>query len=193
MRLQTRKLLDLAFSGSGILAIALMAAALLILLTPIFIRGSAAIFFTATVEHRRIMLEKFERGNRTAVEAEIASARAAREPVYRTIADFEKRLSDESGAERVRHRKSLKELKTALHVLLGPAPGDARPMLMRDQYGQTRWDRAGVKFADADLMGHPWQIVVGPRGAAKGMVELKRRATGEKQELSLADALARIL
>ena len=46
MRLQTRKLLDLAFSGSGILAIALMAAALLILLTPIFIRGSAAIFFT---------------------------------------------------------------------------------------------------------------------------------------------------
>ncbi len=146
MRLQTRKLLDLAFSGSGILAIALMAAALLILLTPIFIRGSAAIFFTATVEHRRIMLEKFERGNRTAVEAEIASARAAREPVYRTIADFEKRLSDESGAERVRHRKSLKELKTALHVLLGPAPGDARPMLMRDQYGQTRWDRAGVKL-----------------------------------------------
>jgi prolyl-tRNA synthetase len=55
-----------------------------------------------------------------------------------------------------------------------------------------REDRAGVKFADADLMGHPWQIVVGPRGAAKGLVELKRRATGEKVELSLADALARI-
>ena len=36
----------------------------------------------------------------------------------------------------------------------------------------------GVKFADADLMGHPWQIVVGPRGAASGKVELKRRATG---------------
>ncbi len=56
-----------------------------------------------------------------------------------------------------------------------------------------REDRAGVKFADADLMGHPWQIVVGPRGAANGMVELKRRATGEKVELSLADALAKIL
>ena len=55
-----------------------------------------------------------------------------------------------------------------------------------------REDRAGAKFADADLMGHPWQIVVGPRGAAKGMVELKRRATGEKQEVSLADALAKI-
>jgi prolyl-tRNA synthetase len=55
-----------------------------------------------------------------------------------------------------------------------------------------RDDRPGVKFADADLMGHPWQIVVGPRGAAHGRVELKRRATGERHEVSVEDALARI-
>jgi len=55
-----------------------------------------------------------------------------------------------------------------------------------------RDERAGAKFADADLMGHPWQIVVGPRGAANGVVELKRRATGEKQELSVEAARARI-
>jgi prolyl-tRNA synthetase len=55
-----------------------------------------------------------------------------------------------------------------------------------------REDRAGVKFADADLMGHPWQIVVGPRGAAAGKVELKRRAGGERQEVSVESALARI-
>ncbi len=55
-----------------------------------------------------------------------------------------------------------------------------------------RDDRAGVKFADADLMGHPWQIVVGPRGAASGKVELKRRAGGHREELSVEDALARI-
>jgi prolyl-tRNA synthetase len=55
-----------------------------------------------------------------------------------------------------------------------------------------RDDRAGVKFNDADLMGHPWQIVVGPRSAAAGRVELKRRATGERQEVDIADALARI-
>jgi len=55
-----------------------------------------------------------------------------------------------------------------------------------------RDERAGAKFNDADLMGHPWQIVIGPRGAATGTVELKRRATGEKLELSLADALAKI-
>jgi len=55
-----------------------------------------------------------------------------------------------------------------------------------------REERAGVKFADADLMGHPWQLVIGPRGAAAGTVELKRRATGERQELSLEAALAHI-
>jgi len=55
-----------------------------------------------------------------------------------------------------------------------------------------REERAGVKFADADLMGHPWQLVIGPRSAAAGTVELKRRATGERQELSLEAALAHI-
>ena len=55
-----------------------------------------------------------------------------------------------------------------------------------------REERAGVKFAEADLMGHPWQIVVGPRGAAAGTVELKRRSTGERLELSLDAALAHI-
>ena len=55
-----------------------------------------------------------------------------------------------------------------------------------------RPDRAGAKFADADLLGHPWQIIVGPRGAASGMVELKRRATGAREELALEAALSRI-
>ena len=55
-----------------------------------------------------------------------------------------------------------------------------------------RAERAGVKFADADLLGFPWQAIVGPRGAAAGRVELKRRATGERHEVSVEDALARI-
>ena len=42
-------------------------------------------------------------------------------------------------------------------------------------------------------MGHPWQLVVGPRGAAANRVELKRRATGAKVELPPEDALARVL
>ncbi len=55
-----------------------------------------------------------------------------------------------------------------------------------------RDERAGVKFADADLMGHPWHLVVGPRGAASGRVELKRRQSGERVELTTEDAIARL-
>jgi prolyl-tRNA synthetase len=56
-----------------------------------------------------------------------------------------------------------------------------------------RGARAGEKFADADLMGFPWQAIIGPRGAAAGRVELKRRATGGRAEVSLEDAAGRIL
>lgn len=55
-----------------------------------------------------------------------------------------------------------------------------------------RDDRAGVKFADMDLIGLPWQLVIGPRGLANGIVELKNRATGEREELSLESAKARL-
>jgi prolyl-tRNA synthetase len=44
---------------------------------------------------------------------------------------------------------------------------------------------AGEKFAEADLLGAPWQCVVGPKGLEKGIAEWKNRATGEKMELPL--------
>jgi prolyl-tRNA synthetase len=47
-----------------------------------------------------------------------------------------------------------------------------------------RTESAGAKFATMDLIGLPWQAVVGPRGVKQGIVELKRRATGERSELS---------
>jgi len=53
-------------------------------------------------------------------------------------------------------------------------------------------DRAGAKFARMDLIGLPWQIVVGPKGLEKGVVELKRRKTGEKIEVSAEEAVRRI-
>ena len=55
-----------------------------------------------------------------------------------------------------------------------------------------RSERAGAKFADMDLIGLPWQVVVGPRGVAAGTVELKCRATGEREEVSIESALARL-
>jgi len=55
-----------------------------------------------------------------------------------------------------------------------------------------RDERAGTKLADLDLIGFPWQVVVGPRGVAQGVVELRARATGESAEVSPEDALQRI-
>jgi prolyl-tRNA synthetase len=55
-----------------------------------------------------------------------------------------------------------------------------------------RGDSAGAKFATMDLIGLPWQAVIGPRGVAAGKVEIKRRATGEKLELPTDEAVAKL-
>ncbi len=52
--------------------------------------------------------------------------------------------------------------------------------------------RPGAKFASMDLIGLPWQIIIGPKGLADGVVELKRRSTGEKELVSLESAIARV-
>jgi len=53
-------------------------------------------------------------------------------------------------------------------------------------------ERPGSKFATADLIGVPWQILVGPKGLAAGQVELKRRADGTRELLSPEDAIIRL-
>ncbi|MBF0560683.1 MAG: proline--tRNA ligase [Alphaproteobacteria bacterium] len=55
-----------------------------------------------------------------------------------------------------------------------------------------RDERAGAKFADMDLIGLPWQLIVGPKGVARGVVELKNRATGQREEISVDAALSRL-
>ena len=216
MRLATRKLLDRSASGLGIFSIVLMGAALLVILVPIFKRGSGALVFRATVEHRRLILEKFNRGNEESLEREFAQAAEARKPVYDMLAEFEdeqqealtalypkleaiaarddsvgrtvarrlKRIDEQSTyldnletVEKAHERMegylaeapdlkadaeligstvrdlssridALEELRDALAHLLGPVPGETRPVLIRKQYGQTRWDRTQVKLHD---------------------------------------------
>ncbi len=61
-----------------------------------------------------------------------------------------------------------------------------------DPLYEDRNERAGAKFADMDLIGVPWQIIVGPRGIKNGVVEFKNRASGEREEISAESALARL-
>ncbi|MGB8275655.1 MAG: proline--tRNA ligase [Alphaproteobacteria bacterium] len=55
-----------------------------------------------------------------------------------------------------------------------------------------RSESPGVKFADMDLVGLPWQVVVGPRGIKSGTLELKQRRGGAREELSVDSFLTRI-
>ena len=52
----------------------------------------------------------------------------------------------------------------------------------RDVLYDDRDERPGAKFATADLIGIPWQVVVGPKGLAEGKVEVKRRAGGREDD-----------
>jgi prolyl-tRNA synthetase len=55
-----------------------------------------------------------------------------------------------------------------------------------------REERPGAKFATADLIGLPWQVLIGPRGLAEGKVEVKRRSDGSRELMSPADAIERL-
>lgn len=52
---------------------------------------------------------------------------------------------------------------------------------------------AGNKFATADLIGLPWQLIIGPRGVAAGEVELKNRKTGERENMTLEAAINKVV
>jgi prolyl-tRNA synthetase len=54
-------------------------------------------------------------------------------------------------------------------------------------------NRPGAKFATMDLIGLPWQLVVGPRGLEKNEVELKRRAGGEREAMSPEAAVNKLV
>jgi len=155
MRMTTRKLMDRAFSTTGLFAIALMAIFLIVILFPIFSRGIGAFVFNATVEHRKLLVEVFHKGDPSALRAELAEAEKARQPVYDMLAAFEKQLDEGPATDRRKYRTPVKELKGILSQLLGPIPGGEVPLLVRSKYGQTRWDRALVKL-DLLLFAEEW-------------------------------------
>jgi prolyl-tRNA synthetase len=55
-----------------------------------------------------------------------------------------------------------------------------------------RDERPGAKFAAMDLIGIPWQVLIGPKGLKEGKIELKRRFDGARELLSPAEVRARL-
>ncbi|MCU0829950.1 MAG: proline--tRNA ligase [Rhizobiaceae bacterium] len=90
-------------------------------------------------------------------------------------------------------------------VVINMKPGDAACdaicATLETQLGAVGLDvlhddtdnRAGAKFATADLIGVPVQVIVGPRGAASGEVEIKQRKSGDREMLSLDAAIAKLV
>ena len=56
-----------------------------------------------------------------------------------------------------------------------------------------RDERAGAKMATMDLIGLPWQVIIGPRGMKNGVVEVKSRRTGERAEMTPEAAMNKIM
>ena len=160
MRLSARKIWDRAFTASALFAVALMTVFLLLVIVPIFGKGLGAYVFMGTVEHRRMMLNQFNRGDEAAVEAEWASVQESRRPIYAALAAFERELPALPAARRKELRPAYKAVREGLAVLLGPAPGEPLPALTRMVYGQTRWDRAQAKVADV-LFEETWDYSEG--------------------------------
>ncbi|MCP5103712.1 MAG: phosphate ABC transporter permease PstA, partial [bacterium] len=164
MKLQTRRILDRSFSGLGFFSIFLLTASLIIVLGPIFVRGVGAFIFKGTLEFRRLHFEQLDRGDKGSIDAEIEKAGPYRDQAFKMLGEFEKQVDDEEIPNSHEYVQDLREVKELLHELLGPARGTREPVMMRDRYGKTRWDKAKETldrilymekwdYSDADSMG----------------------------------------
>ena len=145
MNIGTRKILDRSFTALGIGSIVVMAIALLIVLVPIISNGIGAICFTGTIEHRKMLLHEFKRGDSDSLTSDIASSNRYRSKVYDMLTRFEGELEKMEPEKKREYTAKYGQVKTALQALLGPMPGDPAPMLTRFKYGQTRWEKAEEK------------------------------------------------
>jgi prolyl-tRNA synthetase len=118
--------------------------------------------------------------------------------VSRLVAAIIEAFHDEAG---IKWPEAVAPFKVAiLNLKQGGADTDAAcERLYReltDQGVEVLYDdleqRPGAKFATADLIGIPWQILVGPKGLAQGKVEVKKRADGSRELMSEADASRRL-
>ena len=148
MNIGTRKILDRSFTAVGIGSIVVMAFALMIVVVPIVYNGIGAVFFTGTVEHRKMLHAEFRRGDSQYLSSEVASSNRYRAKVYDMLTGFEAELETMAPEKKAEYQAKYSQVRTALQALLGPLPGDPEPMLTRFKYGQTRWEKAEEKLHD---------------------------------------------
>ena len=116
----------------------------------------------------------------------------------RLVAAIIEAFHDEAG---IRWPEAVAPFKaTILNLKQGGADTDAACERLYRELGAMGIDvlyddldqRPGAKFATADLIGIPWQILVGPKGLAEGKIEVKKRADGSRELMSAAEAVKRL-
>ncbi len=145
MNLNSRKVIDGSFTAFSGFSIAVMGIALVVLLGPIISKGIGAYIFKGTVEHREVMLDLFQRGNKKEIAREENAVQKARAPLYQAIDAFSSELEDlkkNNPAQGYALEADFAEFNKSVFKLLGPRPGQPEPQLQRDRFGQTRWDGA---------------------------------------------------
>ncbi len=142
MKRKTRRILDRSFSGLGFFSIFLLSASLFVVLGPIFYRGIGAFIFKGTIEFRRLNYEAFNRGNKENLQKEKQISQQYRSQIYKMLEEFQHQLDNGEVPDSGKFSSDFRELKKQVRALLGPEPGDEEPVLMRDRFGETRWDKA---------------------------------------------------
>jgi len=102
MKTKFRTIFDRLFTGVSAFSAVLLTAILLIVLGPMIIKGSTAVFFRGTVEFRKLQRDEFNRGNNTELEKEIEPAEKTRRFVYEIIDSFKRGVDPQSLTDQVR-------------------------------------------------------------------------------------------
>ena len=145
MDIKSRNILNHSFTGFSIFAVMLMVLSLIALLGPIIIKGANAYIFKATVEHQKVMMTLFDRGNKKELAELTTQTTDSRLKLYSIMNEFEVELENmlDTNPERgYALDADYAEFKTSIKKLLGPIPGSKQPVMMRDRFGATRWDKA---------------------------------------------------
>lgn len=126
-------------------------------------------------------MEKFGRGNHKQINNDYNRAFQMRKEIYAYLDEFEAEFSSMSWSEKKKYRDDLKEIKALIPKLFGPQPGEETPVLMRNQYGQTRWDRSKILLNEI-LFSEEWDYSDSNEMGKKIFVARKNTFSGTKLE-----------
>ncbi len=101
-RIFLRQLFDKCFTGSSILSILFMVGVLILVLSPMLLRGFKAVGFYGTHEFRKMQLDVFGRGDPAKIQRETAEVEKARQFVYERLADFREGIDAAGLTDQVR-------------------------------------------------------------------------------------------